>query len=224
MRNVRAHTIAPVVRAISRCVQPSADEHDYLEPVSVDECAQHVSEICACALGVSVDVAVIRDHISPLCTSILEPSIILAKTIDRSIVMDEIAGQKLAKRVRAHVYCADVGADVSDTGDPLADAVAEVVLLRKQMVQLKAAASCGRMDTVRSIVGDSMVLTSAKPSLGSWRANKEEALMIAKHDLTTLVLAFTHSFKHAPATVGMVRALDRMRSHTSTCVCRATDA
>ena len=80
------------------------DGEDDLMPTSVDDCVEHIQELCACAIGVSVDSELLRAHLTPLCLHIAEPSRLLARTFARCDAMRHLVGQELMTPLRMYVY------------------------------------------------------------------------------------------------------------------------
>ena len=191
---------------VSLLPSPTGEE---LTPMTSDACADKLVEYCNFAFDVTPDVVAIRNHIGPLCLNI-EPSLFLTMTLARSQIMEEVIGLALGTELRSflHSYIFEV-AQVS-RGSATQLALQELLDVRKQLNDAKAAAECGRLADVRGIVGPSKMLTSPKQTLATWQATKTRARLIEQKGIAEIVLKLNIGFQHAPKLFGHMRDLDRV--------------
>jgi hypothetical protein len=139
-----------------------------LDPISVDDVVSYIREVCVHASCVDINENILRDHISPLCMHI-QPSVFLAKTLLRCIVLDEVVGTTVANAVRRYAYENDwkvpleVSNDASSSIAMLNATVQELVDTRRLLVEARTLSAAGRHDLVRESLGDSLVLAKAPP-------------------------------------------------------------
>eukprot|EP00973_Karenia_brevis_P031677 4370450-Karenia_brevis.AAC.1 len=79
------------------------DEQSLADRLSVDECVEYIELTCECACSVSPPAAELRELISALCVSSVEPSKMLCQTLLRTNAMTAFLGEHMACRVRSHV-------------------------------------------------------------------------------------------------------------------------
>ena len=87
-----------------------------LGPISVDDVVSYIREVCVHASCADINENILRDHISPLCMHI-QPSVFLAKTLLRCIVLDEVVGTTVANAVRRYAYENDLKVPLEVSND-----------------------------------------------------------------------------------------------------------
>jgi len=122
-----------------------ADGAAELEPTSVDECVELIAVQCMTELGVRVDADLLKQHVAPLCISVIEPSLFLAKTFVRTDRMSQLVGVELSQRLWRRLYNAEwhhAQADVDISSPELAGTRAlaqELVIAMAELARTKAA-------------------------------------------------------------------------------------
>ena len=155
-----------------------------------------MADACVYALGAKVDEVTIHEHIGPICLEV-EPSIFLARTLLRSDVLVELIGESLARAVRRFEYEKDWQIEESRDATPvdmMSVALQELIDIKKQLIQVRAAVAKGRIDMVRDLVGHSMVLTSAKPKLHNLQHERNSESHQQLHQRVCILIGTNSSF------------------------------
>ena len=116
-----------------------------LAAISVDECAEEVATLCASAFAVNVDTMLIREHVAPICTGRIEPSLFLAHTLARCQAMSEVLGVTLTIALRGFMH--ELNFEVSAVrGEPdiTRSLLKELLATRAAMTRLKSLARLAR--------------------------------------------------------------------------------
>ncbi len=111
-----------------------------LEPQSIEEVLDVISEGITVSSQVDINREVLKDHIAPLCLQ-FEPTVFLGKTLMRADVMEEIIGTTFARQLRAHVFQDDWRIDAVSTITPAQvtqHLLQELLDTRHQLLNIKA--------------------------------------------------------------------------------------
>jgi len=192
---------------------PEFDATADFEPISVEECAQQIAEVCALDFGVNVDWLFIRDHLSPLCSNI-KPSRFLVKTILRSDLMKEFVGDTLAKTLRIYEFRRTF--DMAFQPPPsisMQELMQELIDAKSSIGEAKNAAQIGDARRVSNVLGVGMTLTKVDARRNLSRpltaASEEKQELRDRIKLATVDMAMSlkQAFKHVPETLGAASSL-----------------
>ena len=116
---------------------------DMLEPLSIDEIAEYMSETLVRAVGVPLDEDLLKAHIAPVC-QLLDTSLFLARTLCKCNFMAEIIGKSLCLRIRSFIYCNSYDLPEPDTADSAAlDLLRELIETRQALTALRTQVAFG---------------------------------------------------------------------------------
>lgn len=185
-------------------------ERNDLQPMSIEELCEFIQELAARASGVSLDVLLVKDHVVPLC-QLVEPSMLLAKTIGRCSFMVELVGAALRSQLRSFLHCAAHGLEPVPHPNSTADVVLqELVETRQALARLKSAAAHnfrGHYDTEVNAAGETFIARSFTVHDLSSRAHAEA---IKTRTLDWAVQGKV-AFSHAPTClVDAERAIEKI--------------
>lgn len=164
---------------------------DEMAATSTDDVADFIVFFCTSALNVHVNVQSVIDIISPLCTSVLEPSVFLAKTIMRGYMMDELLGATCAIELRRYIHCDQFGVPYLTSPVILKNLVDELVETRSKLAKARTELGEGRVYDASRTLGRNRVL-STQIALRRQRKNRD-----AMMELNTATLNYAVDSKIA---------------------------
>ena len=175
-------------------IATDADSVGILKSCSLDDLVHDVAEACSYALGAPFDEVALAEHVGPLCLQI-EPSKFLAKTLLRSSIIDAVLGKSLSLNVRRRHFESDWGQlCVTEDANPLSAVVAELLEARKTLIAAQAAAADGRVDRVREICGEGLLVTSTKRRLANLSAEKAAVAQERLYNQACVILSTNMGF------------------------------
>ena len=119
------------------------------DSLTIDEVTGRVCARIQLHLGISLDETLVHMHVCSLC-QVCEASDLLVGCICRSALMTELLGKRLSRRFYALLHCEDFGTAQPEFEEEVAGHLyGEIVMLRKEVVMLRAALSSS---TVRRLV------------------------------------------------------------------------
>ena len=181
-------------RAESVIMDALPTSSDGIKEATIDAVVDYVSDMCMYAVGVRVDKALLHEHIGLICLQI-ESSIFLAKTFARSTVLEEVLGSALSAVVRRRQFENDwMISCCSDSDNYTAMVVDELVATRKTLINVKIAVANRRLDQVRHICGDPLVMVTSARKRDNWRADKNHARLRLLYDKAVLLSASNITF------------------------------
>ena len=197
----RRHTCRLFVKLIADAL-PDGGLSD-ISPCTIDELVAVVDDCCGMALGVQTDRALLYALLSPVCLCVSDPSVFIAKTVVRSMLMHEILGSVLSSHLCVHMHQTQFGLDVPDV--QLRGIAQELVNTKQMLTTLKTDVDCGRPLDV-TIVGRNLVM-------GSTLRTRPSKHAVGNDDLKTACVEWALNskvaFRNAPAT--LVEATDVIR-------------
>ena len=185
----------------------------FLDKTSVEDCAQIITDIVYSAVGARLNASLVHDHIAPICVNFAEPCVFLARTIVRSMIMQELIGDTLSKTLRRVDHCHMFGTLVGDNlstpqlpPNDVGELIDELVNARAQISRMKLALHRGtNAADATADCGRSMIISSesrAEP----WWIHSRQTVQAARHrhkciDTVEFALTLNVAFKHAPDTL-----------------------
>ena len=134
-----------------------------LSPIRIEVLCEYVEEFAVRSCNIQIDKVLVKDHVAPIC-QLVEPSLLLAKTICRCDFISEMLGETLRGRLRFYMHCATHGIDFPEIPNSTSDAaIQELVETRQALARLKSAAAhnfIGHYDTEVNARGDTLIARS----------------------------------------------------------------
>jgi hypothetical protein len=130
------------------------------DTTSAEDCCQHIADIVACNVGVSVDCKLLHDLLAPVI-AIYGPSDFLAHACCRSDIMFECIGESLAHQLRIATHTEFWGRPPPSNEGATQTILAELVRTRQALTQMRhtvLSASENRVEISTELVGDSLIL------------------------------------------------------------------
>ena len=182
------------------------DGQDDLQNLSsTAECAELVTEYCACAFGVALDAKLVEELIGPLCIQgIAEPSAFLAKTLARCDVMEEVLGKRLCVHLRQFMHESAWGLECVREPVQATDVLLqELVETKRELAHAKIALRDKPRDETFCIVGESLIVGAAAQTCQAKTRRSAPVHVCANEELKQRMLEFALkrnvAFTHAPS-------------------------
>ena len=115
------------------------DDRNVFEPMTIEDCADAMQEMCAYALGIEVDADLIKQHIAHLSCQV-ELSMFMAKTLLRCNFISELIGASLRDSLRQQLHAFQFQLEPSATPNNTELVVSELLAAKKDLAELKCMA------------------------------------------------------------------------------------
>ena len=176
-----------------------------LEPQSIEEVLDVISEGITVSSQVDINREVLKDHIAPLCLQ-FEPTVFLGKTLMRADVMEEIIGTTFARQLRAHVFQDDWRIDAVSTITPAQvtqHLLQELLDTRHQLLNIKAHVARGDFASASRECGSTLVQAAVvdhantpDKSRGKWQGLKSHQMRKSLFDAASDCIECNAALRH----------------------------
>ena len=190
---------------------PDAESAVLLEPTGSETVVESILMHSLYAAGVEVDKHLVQKLVAPLCVSFCEPCELLARTVCRSDIMEEVLGCHLRRTLFNYMHYSQWHLDVPEPEDQSSVAqvlLQELVETRQKLTELKSVVAAGSGSGMpRVLEQDLLANESESLVLRPAKRGRRELMMDLKSEWVKFVINSNIAFKHAPNTVAAAEQL-----------------